>query len=128
MPFLIEPHADVVHLLRMQFADEPVALHTSSTAYAAADHLRVCAHRTVLVGGAIPENAWPELFDVLPDDSRITLWSSHPGSRIPHPPAGRRIQTDLLLGLPPLSVLVDHLRPPDTVSLTTRTRSLGRTG
>lgn len=116
MPFLLEPNDDVSELLRIHLATQGHELHRATSIEEAVPHLAACAHDAVLVGGEIAEGAWRWLFGVLPDHARVTLWSSHPGSRIPRPPEGRSISTDLLLGLPKIGRLVEHLLPRATAA------------
>ena len=111
MPLLLEQSDDVAELLRLQLEQHGEELHHVHSVESAVQHLRDCAHDAVLVGGEVAQHAWPWVFGAVPDGARVTLWSSHPGSRIPEAPEGRRIRTELLLGMPRLPTIVSRLLP-----------------
>lgn len=113
VPLLIEQNEDVAELLRLQLAGHDQQLHHARSVEAAVDHLGDCPHDTVLVGGNLRTDAWRWIYGAVPDGARITLWSSHPNSRIPQPPAGRGIRAQLLLGMPRLPMLVSRLLPDE---------------
>lgn len=111
MPFLLEPNDDVTELLRLQLLDRGHVLHRASTIEGAIQHLAGCHHDAVVVGGDLAPTAWRWLYGVLPDEARVTLWSSHPGATIPQPPSSRSITAELLLGMPTIASIVQRLLP-----------------
>lgn len=109
MPFLLEPNDDVGDLLTLWVERASRKLHRVRTVVEASQHMVECPHRSVLVGGAIPDNAWALLLATVPDGTHVMLWTSEAHTRLPEAPPGRDIHIELLLGLPSVEVLVDHL-------------------
>lgn len=123
MPLLLEQSDDVAALLELQLATHGEELHHVRTVEGLVQHLGTCVHDTVLIGGEIADDTWNWVFGALADGSRVTLWSSHPGSRIPQPPPERQIRTELLLGMPRLPAIVSRLLPDQQRSARVRTIS-----
>ena len=111
MPLLLEQNDDVAALLELQLATHGEELHHVRTVEGLVQHLGGCDNDSVLIGGDIAHDTWNWVFGAMRDGSRVTLWSSHPGSRIPRPPTERQIRTELLLGMPRLPALVSRLLP-----------------